>query len=255
MRKQGTMLLPNPEGHYHFLQGIDPYSGGVIADPGYEIVHLTLAHPLPWREGFARIEDHLRAAGHQRQALCGVELRSPAPFTMPGFIEFNQTYCQVLKEWGLYIGDLNPVARTNVAPQHHPPETPALHGFSHTAPVDPSGRPTLVIAGAGELLEGLLKEEGIIRAGDTSGAAMREKAAYVMEIMAERLQGLGGTWEWINAVDVYTIHPLDQLIEDIVLSRLGPAGRHGIRWHHARPPIVDIEFEMDMRGVRQEVFI
>ena len=48
------MLLPNPAGNYHFLTGIEPYSSGVIADPGFEIVHVTLARPCPYREGFDR---------------------------------------------------------------------------------------------------------------------------------------------------------------------------------------------------------
>ena len=83
------MLIAHPKGHYHFLQGIDPYSCGIIADPGYEIIHVTLAEALPWRAGFERVDAHLTAEGRDRYALCGIELRSPAPFTMQGFIDFN----------------------------------------------------------------------------------------------------------------------------------------------------------------------
>ena len=50
------MLIAHPKGHYHFLQGIDPYSCGIIADPGYEIIHVTLAEALPWRAGFERVD-------------------------------------------------------------------------------------------------------------------------------------------------------------------------------------------------------
>ena len=110
------MLIHNPKGHYHFLQGIDPYSCGVIADPGYEIVNVTLKHPIPWREGFTGIDAYLKAQGQERTALCAIQLRSPAPFTMEGFIDFNRGYCEVLQEWGLYVDELNPLARTNVAP-------------------------------------------------------------------------------------------------------------------------------------------
>ena len=120
--KLHAMLIPNPQGHYHFLKGIEPYSAGVIADPGFEIVHVTLRdQDVDWRNGFDLIEARLQTEGVERSALCGVELRSPAPFTMPGFISFNDGYCNVLKQWGLYIGDVNPVARTNVAPQYSPP--------------------------------------------------------------------------------------------------------------------------------------
>ncbi|NKB70627.1 MAG: RidA family protein [Candidatus Latescibacteria bacterium] len=249
------MLIANPSGHYHFLQGIDPYSCGVVADPGWEIVHVILEQALPWRQGFDRVEAHLQKVGRDRAALCGMELRSPAPFTMDGFIAFNQQYCQVLKEWGLYLGELNPLARTNVAPIHDPPDEPVLHAFSYTVPAAPDTGKTLVVAGAGELREGVLVEKGILRTGDTSEGAMQEKAGYVMDVMAQRLFGLGGSWGLINAVDVYTIHPMEGLLEDILLSRMGPARRHGIRWYYTRPPVVDIEFEMDMRGVRRDLLI
>ena len=105
------------------------------------------------------------------------------------------------------------------------------------------------------LREGVLVSEGIIRTGETSPEAIREKADYVMQVMEERLLGLGGRWNLINAVDIYTIYPIDDLVEGAVLKRMGPARRHGVRWYHTRPPIVDIEFEMDMRGVRTDLMI
>lgn len=248
------MLIAHPQGNYHFLQGIDPYSCGVVADAGYEIVHVTLQHPLPWRQGFGRVEAHLQELGRWRYALCGMELRSPTPFTMQGFIDFNKEYCVILQEWDLYVDGLNPVARTNVAPPHDPPQSPVLHGFSYTVPAQDVG-PTLVVAGAGEVREGILEEDRILHNGDTSAAAMRDKAVYVMQVMEERLRGLGGEWGWINMVDIYTIHPMDELLEEVVLSRMEGARRHGVRWYYTRPPVVDIEFEMDMRGVRQELVI
>ena len=249
------MLIANPRGNYHFLKGIDPYSCGVVADSGCEIVHVVLEQVLPWRAGFDRVESHLQEVGRQRYALCGMELRSPIPFSMQGFIDFNKEYCAVLQEWDLYMGEFNPVARTNVAPKFDPPESPVLHGFSYTVPAPEEKRPTLVVAGAGEVREGILEEERIICSGDTSAAAMREKAIYVMDVMQQRLRGLGGEWAWINMVDVYTIHPVDKLVEEVVLGRMGAARRHGVRWYHTRPPVVDIEFEMDMRGVRRELII
>ena len=105
------MLIAHPKGHYRFLQGIDPYSCGVVAEPGWEIVRVVLAEPLPWREGFERVDAHLAAEGCERVSLCAMELRSPVPFTMQGFIDFNREYCAVLRAWGLYVDELNPVAR------------------------------------------------------------------------------------------------------------------------------------------------
>ena len=249
------MLIAHPRGNYHFLRGIDPYSCGVVADPGYEIVHATLSESLPWQQGFDRVAAHLDAHNLDRNALCGMELRSPEPFTMQGFIDFNGDYCSVLKEWGLFVDGLNPVARTNVAPVHHPPAEPHLHAFSYVVANPHIGRKTLVVAGAGELLEGILEAERIIRPGDTSPDSMREKAAYVMEVMEERLLGLGGAWALVDTVDIYTIYPLVDLYEHVVLPPMGPAARHGARWYYSRPPVVDIDFEMDMRGIVTDLVV
>ncbi len=243
------MLIAHPKGHYRFLRGIDPYSCGVVAEPGWEIVRVVLAEPRPWREGFERVDAHLAAEGCDRVSLCAMELRSPAPFTMPGFIDFNREYCAVLRAWGLYVDALNPVARTNVAPACDPPSVPSLYAFSYAVPNGRIERKTLIVAGAGELREGHLATEGIIRPGDRSPAAMREKAAYVAQVMGERLAGLGGTWALIDAVDVYTIYPLADLLEEILLPAMSAVRRGGVRWHYARPPVVAIDFEMDLHGV------
>ena len=248
-----TVLIHNPKGHYHFLKGIDPYSCGVIADPGYEIVNVTLKKPIPWREGFTQIDAYLKGQGRERTALCAIQLRSPAPFTMEGFIDFNRGYCEILQEWGLYVADLNPLARTNVAPLIDPPEVPSLYGFSYVQPCDNVVESTFIIAGAGELLEAALNAEGIVRRGETDTDAIREKTAYVVEVMEERLLGLGGTWDVVNRINIYTVHPISGLVEDIILPKLVAGKEHGIHWYPSRPPIVDIEYEMDMRGVIQEL--
>ncbi len=243
------MLLAHPRGNYHFLRGIDPYSCGVIADPGYEIIHATLAQSLPWQQGFTQVEAYLAQRKIDRNALCGMELRSPKPFTMQGFIDFNKDYCSVLRNWGLYVDELNPVARTNIAPLQNPPSEPQLHAFSYVVANPDIQRKTLIVAGAGELLDGILETERIIRCGDTSRESMREKAAYVMQVMEERLFGLGGSWDLVDAIDIYTIYPLVDLLQQTVLPPLGPANRHGIRWYYSRPPVVGIDFEMDLHGV------
>src|SRR5712691_10098469 len=55
-----------PDGGYRFLPGIAPFSSGVVALPGYEVVHATLRAPIPWRDGFALIDRHLRPEGRPR---------------------------------------------------------------------------------------------------------------------------------------------------------------------------------------------
>ena len=71
--------------------------------------------------------------------------------------------------------------------------------------------------------------------------------------MERRLFGLGADWAPVNAVGVYAVHSLDTVLPELVLSRAGPAAVHGVRWHYSRPPITDVEFEMDLRGTRTEL--
>jgi hypothetical protein len=108
-------LIDNPRGNYRFLTGIAPYSSGVVAMPGYEIVRATLSHPVPYRQGFTLIERHLSRQERSRSALCGIELRAPKPFTFAGFAEFNQGYQNMLAAWELLIDCHNPIARANAA--------------------------------------------------------------------------------------------------------------------------------------------
>lgn len=247
------MLISNPEGHYHFLKGIGPYSCGVVADPKHEIIRVALRQPLPWRRGFDFIDAHLKKHDLSRAALCAVELRSPTPASFAGFATFNDEYCAVLRRWGLCIGDLNPIARTNVAPAGNAPAEVELFAFSYAAAAGDAVQPTFVVAGAGEVRDGVLERESVVRLSETDPVAMREKAAYVMGVMEQRLDGLGARWDLVNAIDVYTVHALEGLLEGTILNRLGPARRHGLLYHKAHPPVLDIEFEMDMRGIRYQV--
>jgi hypothetical protein len=248
-------LTDYPEGNYRFMPGIAPYSCGAVSAPGFEIVHAVFQQPLPYRAGFERVAGHLAAAGRPKAALCGVELRSPAPFSFPGFAAFNSEYAAILKEWGLFVNGINPVARTNVAPVVRPPGEPVLYGFSYSRPCAGAQPPTFVVAGAGELPEGLLAAESIVARGDTSLQGIGTKASFVMDLMERRLFGLGADWSLVNAIDVYTIHSLDAILPDLVLKRAGPGAVHGARWHYSRPPITEIEYEMDLRGTRTEVHL
>src|SRR5262245_54873376 len=127
-------LIDNPRGGYRFITGGSAYSSGVVATPGYSIVHATLRQPLPYRQGFDLIDRHLQAQGRPRAALCAIELRSPQPWSFEGFDAFNQGYRQLLDQWELPVGTHNPVARTNVAPVLLPPAEPSLYACSYTVP-------------------------------------------------------------------------------------------------------------------------
>jgi len=246
-------LIDHPAGNYRFLPGIAPYSCGVVAASGFEVVHVTLQRPVPYRSGFDHIAQFLEQRGRPRAALCGIELRSPRPYSFAGFAEFNSGYATILQGWGLFVNGVNPVPRTNVAPLVAPPAEPVLYAFSFTQACDPDAAPTFIVAGGGELPEGVLNRDGIVSLGETSPAGVVAKARFVMDLMENRLTGLSGHWSQVTAADVYTIHPIDKLLAPVILERMGAAAIHGIRWHLSRPPIEEIEFEMDLRGVRTEL--
>ena len=251
------MLIDNPHGNYRFLIGIAPYSGGVVAQPGFEIIHAQLQQPLPYRQGFELVARHLDAAGRPLHARCGVELRLPAPLSFAGFIGFNDEYRHLLASWELLLDDRNPVARTNIAPVVRPPEEPSLYAFAYTVPaVDDAAPPTFIVSGAGDMHDQAdLSPAAIVRPNETSLEAFREKATVVIREMQVRLQGLEMSWAAVTTIDVYTVHPLQPFLADTVLGPAGPAAIHGVHWHFGNPPIAGLEFEMDLRGVRQEQWI
>jgi len=249
------MRIEHQPGGYAFVRGIAPYSGGAAALPGFTIEHVRFARALPLAAGFARVKAHLESLRRPLAALCGMELRSPKPFSFAGFNEFNAGYINVLREWKLLLaGGVNPVARTNIAPEILPPAEPSLYGFSYTVP-GASAHGAFVIAGAGELPEGSLKPEDVIRHGETSADALREKARFVMGLMSGRLRELRATWDQVTVAEMYTVHGVDPYFAREVVQPMSAGGLHGVTWHYARPPIVSIEFEMDVRGCARELVL
>jgi hypothetical protein len=247
------MLIPNPPGDYSFLKGIAPYSGGIVANAGFEIERARLAKPLPIADAFARVDAHLASMSRPSQALCGMELRSPRPFTFEGFSAFNADYVRFLEKRNILVDGLNPVARTNVAPTIDTPSHPIVYAFSYTVPTREDRR-TLVVAGSGELPEGSLDPSQIVRSGEISSGALGEKARFVLGLMNDRVLGLGANWDEVNVVNVYTVHDIAPHFTSLIVPQTGNA-HHGITWHCARPPIVNIEYEMDVRGCAREIVL
>jgi hypothetical protein len=248
------MLIKNPSGHYSFIQGIEPYSAGAVAEPGYEIEHARFSRPLPLKQGLDRVRAHLGSLGRPTAALCGMELRSSRPYSFQGFAEFNGGYVEVLRRWNLLVNGANPVARTNVSPELIPPSEPCVHGFSYTTQSQRSER-TFIVAGGGELPEGSLDPHDVVRRGETSPAAIREKVQFVMKLMEGRLKELGVSWAQATAINIYSIHPLGHCFVEDILKPLGTGMLVGVTLFQARPPIVSIEYEMDIRGCRREILL
>ena len=241
-------------GGYRYVRGRFQYSGGVAAEPGFAIERTRFHRPVPLAEGFRRIESHLARLGRPTTAFCACELRSPGQFSEAGFVAFNRSYVHTLERWGIFEDDENPVARSNVCPDVDPPREPSFHAFSYTVPEETGDAPevrSFVIAGSGEAPEGPGEyRDRIIRLGDTSPDAMREKARYVLEAMEHRMAALGVAWPDATASQVYTVFDVHAFLADEIVAR--GAAPDGITWTFARPPVEGLAFEMDVRAVPVE---
>jgi hypothetical protein len=247
------MKLDCPRGNYFFLPSSPPYSAAVSAAPGFELVNAILLEPLPLEAAMKAIRAHLAACGRPLHALCALELRCPAPYSFAGFAAFNQNYVALLAREGLLDGGPNPIARTNVAPVVHPPASQVVHAFTYSTP-SAQAAPSFLLSGAGELVNSALDASAIVRPGQVSPDALAEKAHAVMDIMESRLRAVDAGWADVTAIQVYTAHDVFPFLRTQILERAGVAARLGIRWCLARPPVHDIEFEMDLQGVaRQEI--
>jgi hypothetical protein len=240
-------------GGYRYIKAVFQYSGGVAAEAGFAIERARLARPLPLAQGFAAVEAHLKAIGRPTTAFCAGELRSPAPFTEQGFVEFNRHYVQTLERWGIYKDENNPVARTNVCPEYDKPTEPSLYAFSYTVPAE-TERGSFIIAGGGEAKEvGGSFRDRIVRLGDTSLDGMREKVRFVMGEMEARLAALGFGWHDALSTQAYTVYDIGPLVGEEFARKGAVAG--GLVWHYCRPPVVHIDFEMDVRGAAREIVL
>jgi hypothetical protein len=240
-------------GNYRFIPAVFQYSAGSAAMPGYEIERVRFHTWLPLAEGFAAVAKYIQGAGRPLTSFCACELRSPAAFTEDGFKAFNQHYVKTLAEWGLYDGSTNPVARSNVCPEIDPPAAPSFYAFSFTRPATSAG-PSFVIAGGAEARGGAGSyPERIVRYRDLSAEGIKEKVRFTSGEMQSRLAAFGFAWKDTTAVQAYTIHDFHPVMAE-ELVRHG-AARSGLTWHFARPPVVDLEYEMDCRRVFREVVI
>jgi hypothetical protein len=242
-------------GGYRFIEHAFQYSGGVAAEPGFAIARVRLARMLPLAEGFDAVEAHLERHGRPPSALCACELRSPAQFTDAGFVAFNRLYVQRLESWGIFRDEVNPVARSNVCPEIGPPATPSLYAFCYTAPAEAGhAKADFVAAGSGEAdgASGPYAER-IVRYGDTSADGLSEKARFVLGAMERRMAALGRSWADVTATQLYTVFDIYPALADEFVRRGATAP--GLTWHYARPPVLGLDVEVDVRGVSRETVL
>lgn len=246
-------VISNQAGGYRFVKGVFQYSAGVAAEPGWRIERARFKKPLPLAEAFQRVAAHLESIGRPRAAFCSCELRSPAPFSEAGFLDFNRSYVEPLQAWKIFLGELNPVARTNVCPEIHPPKVPSMFAFSYTVPADGQFA-GFIAAGSGETPEGKDSYlEHTVRLGDTSPQGLQEKAKWVCGEMEGRMKALGYGWAESTATQLYTVHDVHPFLAQELVRR--GAMHAGLTWHFTRPPVAQLDYEMDVRGVSSELVI
>ncbi len=244
-------------GGYRFIPAVFQYSSAAAALSGFEIERVRFDRSTPLAEGFTKAAKYIRAAGRPLTSLCACELRSPAAFSEAGFLAFNQHYVKTLAEWGLFDGTSNPVARSNVCPEIDPPAEPSFYAFCFTRPSTAEtvpATPDFVIAGGAEARGGPGSyPERIVRYRDLSPDGLKEKIGFTVREMESRLAAFGFGWKDTTAVQAYTVHDFHPAMAEELVRR--GAARSGLTWHFARPPVIDLEFEMDCRRVTREVVI
>src|ERR1700680_4915104 len=244
------MIRDFSAGNYSFIPAVFQYSSVSAASSGFEIERVRFDSLLPLAKAFAHSAEYSRAAGRPLTSFCACELRSPAAFTEDGFRKFNEHYVKTLAEWGIFDGTTNPVARSNVCPEIDPPAEPSFYAFSFTRPsLGPS--PSFVIAGGAEARGGAGSyPERIVRYRDLSAEGLAEKVRFTVGEMERRLGAFGFGWNDTTAAQAYTVHAFYPVVAAELVRR--GAARSGLTWHFARPPVIDLEYEMDCRRVMRE---
>ncbi|PJF48617.1 MAG: RidA family protein [Chloroflexi bacterium] len=251
-------MIHRPEGNFSYLAGGGAFCRGVRADAGFVLVHATFRRVIPVAQAFEAIRRHLESVGRPMAALCGAEVRVPQPLTFESFSAFNQDYIALLDQYGLRQDGRATMTRTNVAPLPATiaPSEPGLFAFTYTAPrTRADDRKAFIVSGAGELKDGPPTRESIVRVGETTPDAMREKAKFVMASIEGTLKALGATWDDATQVNLYTAHIEGGYLDETVFAHIGPAGHYGLHWMYSKPPIQEVEFELDVRGTSEELFL
>jgi hypothetical protein len=92
-----------------------------------------------------------------------------------------------------------------------------------------------------------------VRYRDLSPDGLKEKIRYVVGAMERRMGEFGFGWKDATAAQTYTVHDFHPVFAE-ELVRHG-AARSGLTWHFARPPVIDLEYEMDCRRVMRELVV
>ncbi len=232
------MLTQFAPGNYRALTSAGhPFSDGIVADPGYDLVRAIFSTPRPLHHGLDAARRHVEAAGRPATALAGFELRIPEPLTAEAFAAFNGPYVEQMNELGLTTDSGLVATRTNVAPTVGSVTEPSLLAFTYTVPSGGARGTAYRLSGATET---------------RSDGTTAERLRSIVDVLDGRLRELGATWDQATAITVYGA-ACD--LDSATLSRFGQAGIRGVRWYPSLPPIAGVGFEIDAHsaGTEQEV--
>jgi hypothetical protein len=232
------VLIPfSPGGYRSLVAPGRPFSFGVVADTGFDLVHAVFHRPVPLAAGLDAAARHVQAAGRPVTAVAAFELRIPAPLSSEAFAAFNAPYAERLRALGLTSENELVAARTNVAPAIAGVTEPSLHAFTYTVPG--RGRPASAfrLSGATET-----------RRDGSAGDRLRS----IVEVLEARLAALGASWADATAVGVYGA--ASEGLGDVRES-FGTAGLRGLTWFPSLPPLADFAFEIDAQGVGTELVL
>jgi len=246
-------ILKFEPGNYSFIHVPGgPFSAGVAANPGFALHRARFDRPLPMAEGFSRIKAHLEHVGRPITALAACELRSPAPMTPPEFAAFNAEYLKTLHAWGCRQADINPLARSNIAPITEVPKGATFFAFTYTVP-ETGAKGDFLISGKPEFRDGVTGPERTFGGRDTSLTGIAAKAEFVMDAMRDRVAALSCDWKGVTAAQIYSVHDLRPVLE----GSFAKAGisQIGVSCFPGWPPVTDADIEFDVRRVRTELVI
>ena len=241
-------------GNYHYVPGGFQYSAAVVADVGFALERVIFDRLVPLEQGFARIESHMRARGRPMTALAACELRSPAPMVEADFIRFNRAYVEPLARWGLFKDDDNPVARCNLVPRESAPAQASFYAFTYTVPAEtPLAVADFATSGAAECPDRPNYHENIVRKGETSPDALADKLKFALGDLESRFAPMGVRWADVCNFNLYSVHDLHQAAVKELSHRF--ALTCGMTQHIVRPPVLDLEIEVDARRVSRSILL
>jgi hypothetical protein len=229
----------NPLGNYRFLgrEG-RPFSDGIVADQGHDLVHARFASPVPLDAGLSAAVRHVTTTGRPVQSIAGFELRIPEPFSPHDFAAFNDGYIARLKAVGLDVEGLIPTARTNVAPHAGRVTEPSVHAVSYTVP----SRRTQ----AAFVMSGVPEEE------PSDFAAMMDS---ILRVLSGRMKDIGAAWKNATEIQFYGEEGPGDLLVERLIRHAGAAAAAGVHWFPSRPPVVGLSFEIDVRSAGMELVL